>query len=225
MKRTAILSAVVAAVAVFASSVEANETRHYQLVSQDGNRVPATVVWQNISGLGSVWGDFQYAGGEQTFTGNNSQPGFLRLRTENGIVYELWKQNGGSSVTWSGKVHFTNHSENAWLVSSEPVKVAPVNPVTVRNYTATDGQGYSVNATIRWANISGLGNIEGEFYYQGNSISFSGSNSRAGFIWFRDTKGNYYEFSKSTTSWGEVRWVGAGSLTNGTTQQLSLLAN
>lgn len=225
MKRTAFLAVVAAAFAVFTSSLEANETRHYQLVSQDGSRVPATLVWQNISGLGSVWGDFQYQGGEQTFSGENSQPGFLRLRTENGIVYELWKQNGGSSVTWSGKVHFTNHSENAWLVGTEPARVVPANPVTVRKYTATDGQGYSVNATIRWANISGLGNVEGDFSYQGNTVSFTGANSRAGYLWLRDAKGNFYEFYNTKTSWGEVRWVGTASLTNGMTQQLSLLAN
>ena len=225
MTRTAFLSAVVAAFAIFTASIEAKDTRHYQLVSQDGSRIPATIVWENISGLGSVWGDFSYAAGEQNFSGKNSQPGYLTLRTENGIVYEFWRQNGGANITWSGKVHFTGHSESAWLVSTEPAEVCSVKPATIRHYTATDGQGYSVSATIRWANIDGLGSVEGEFSANGNSVSFSGENSRAGFLCFRDTLGNYYEFHKTTTSWGEVRWVGSGSLTNGTTQHLSLLAN
>ncbi len=209
------------------------DTRTYDLVTTDGNRIPATIIWENISGLGKIWGTIDYAAGSLAFNGTNSRSGYISFTTDNGVRGDFNKQTVGNGFVWVGQFHFTGHSESVQLVPTNRPKPgvapapAPPKPAgaTVNRYTAIDGSGGQAQVTITWSNIKGLGPISGQFIRNGNAVSFDGENSSSGYIWFRDTAGNYYEMRKGAPVGGKVRWTGTVTGSSGQSDSLWLTEN
>jgi len=209
------------------------EVRRYQLFDESGASVPATIVWENISGLGKISGGIDYAEGLLNFQGANSRAGYISFETENGVRAELTRQTVGGGFVWVGQFHFVDHSESIRLVPSDGAmgKPAPAPKttsgkpaagVTVRNYLAVDEGGGNAQITINWSNINGLGAISGQFKRDGKAVSFDGMNPESGYIWFRDTVGNYYEFRKGQSEGGKVRWSGSATTPSGESAALWL---
>jgi len=222
---------------VFCSSslslIHAGEQRRYQLFLEDGTGVPATIVWENISGLGNISGGLDYPGGLISFQGTNPRSGYITFETENGVSAELTRETVGGGFVWVGWFHYVDHSEPIRLVPSDGAKGKPAPApkttsgkpaagVTVRNYLAVDQDGGNAQITINWSNINGLGAINGQFKKNGQAVSFDGMNPESGYIWFRDTVGNYYEFRKGQSEGGKVRWSGSATTPSGESAALWL---
>lgn len=211
--------------------LSAGELRRYQLLDQDGTSVPATIVWENISGLGKISGGIDYPGGLLNFQGTNPRAGYISFETENGIRAELTREKVGGGFVWVGQFHFADHSEAIRLVPADgpmgdPAPTPktttgkPAAGVTVRHYLAVDQGGGNAQITINWSNINGLGAISGQFKRDGQAISFDGMNPESGYIWFRDTKGNYYQFWKRKSEGGKIRWSGSATTPTGESASL-----
>ncbi len=215
------------------NQLRGGELRRYQLLGESGTSVPATIVWENISGLGKISGEIDYPGGLLGFHGTNPRSGYISFETENGIRAELTRQTVGGGFVWVGQFHFVDHSESIRLVPVDGTKGKPsavpkttsgkpAAGATVRNYLATDDSGGNAQITIHWTNISALGAISGQFKKNGQAVSFDGMNSESGYIWFRDTAGNYYEFRKGKSEGGKVRWSGSATTPSGQSESLWL---
>jgi len=211
--------------------LKGGELRRYQLFEQNGTSVPATIVWENISGLGNISGGIDYPGGLLNFHGTNPRSGYITFETENGIRAELTRETVAGGFIWVGQFHFVDHSEPIRLVPSDgpkgnpapkPTSGKPAAGVTVRHYLATDDSGGNAHITINWTNINGLGAISGQFKRDGQAVSFDGMNPASGYIWFRDTVGNYYEFRKGKSEGGKVRWSGTATTPSGDSASLWL---
>ena len=128
MYRTASSFLASAIALAFVAAADAGEVRRYRFVSSDESRVPATIVWENREGLGPVSGKIHLADGPLAFTGENPEPGLLRLRTDDGTAYEFWKKRTESGSVWIGRARNAPFTEEIFL---EPVHPEPETAIVV----------------------------------------------------------------------------------------------
>lgn len=83
-----------------------------------------------------------------------------------------------------------------------------VNAKTVRHYNDVNGNNAIV--TIVWDNISGLGKVSGTWYFAAGEMTFTGNNSRSGYLSIRYENGASVELYKKKEG-NTIVWSGGGS--------------
>ena len=63
------------------------------------------------------------------------------------------------------------------------------------------------NIRIHWQNIQGLGSVSGTVNFDGDIKSFTGQNSRPGYLWIQLQDGSTFSLNKSNTQFNVV-WTG-----------------
>lgn len=201
--------------------------RHYRYIVGDGASVfSATIIWENIKGLGAISGTITYPDSVVSFSGRNPESGYITFTASDGAIYSLWRRQRGNSFEWAG-----TGADNAapFQVTLVPAAPAPAPAVgggdTVRQYTMTGPFGQRFPATLIWSNIKGLGAIRGSLFTPDANLAVNGQNSRSGFIYFTDENGTYYELTKQNPVGGKVRWAGSARFNDGSTRGVELLGN
>jgi len=83
--------------------------RQYTMTGPYGQQYPATIIWSNIKGLGSLKGSLFSPGENLTINGQNSRSGFIYFNDQYGTYYELTKQDpAGGKTSWSGTAKFND---------------------------------------------------------------------------------------------------------------------
>ncbi|MDF1811940.1 MAG: hypothetical protein P1V20_06990 [Verrucomicrobiales bacterium] len=184
----------------FTSSAQSQTVRHYKNALSDNTRV--SIKWNNINGLGDVSGTWHFAGGDLSFTGKNSRPGYLSIRFANGATQHLHNQKTHHGFGWTD-------NDSVFLIADDTFKAVKASNMVTRHYTASynNGEGFG-SGTIHWHNINGNGRIEGSLTTSSKRTTFAGQNGVSGQLTFSDAVGNHYILNKSTDHRGKVVWTG-----------------
>ena len=88
------------------SALKADTTQTYTGFLGD-TPITLRITWDNISGLGAIWGTVSYSGRRLSFSGQNDYSGHIWFRDSDGDVYNLSKSNTSSTIGWKGNMNGT----------------------------------------------------------------------------------------------------------------------
>jgi len=99
------LAIVILGISIFSLSVLKAETKQTYTGFLGDTPITLRITWENMSGLGSIWGTVSYDGRTLNFSGRNDYSGHIFFRDSDGDNYDLSKSNTSSTIGWKGSMN------------------------------------------------------------------------------------------------------------------------